>query len=448
MNAVALLRQMVVGRLDDACAPLGVRRALRLRRRAAFRIFEECAQMRRADGARAAHVDLLRMDGRHDDDLLLRPRDGDVQAAFAARTVQRAEVHGELAVLVRRVADGEDDDVAFVALHVFQILHEQRLLQAFAEELLQFGMLAAEFVHQIVDQILLGLAERHDADALLVKLRIFKTFLNEFDEGFGFGAIRTARAAVVHAAFHELEGDAEIRAVARRGEREQAVVVIMFVREGDERFMAAAVVPVEERGMETGRKAFVQNAFQILTDAFVVIVLRHRVAFLEEIGRRHLLRVADDDQLFAAGDHADGVPHGNLRRFVEHDQIKRRIRRQILRDGQRAHEETGLQNGCQRRKSFQQNADGLVAHLLFAFAFQQAEFAVLRAGLILLRQPFGQFGEDDFLRQFHVFFIQFAELMDLLFMRLAAEMRQRGRFRQYLVEHVAIIRRIDGFRRF
>ena len=68
--------------------------------------------------------------------------------------------------------------------------------------------------------------------------------------------------------------------------------------------------------MEASRKAFVQNAFQVFTNTFVIIVVCRCVAFLEEVGRRHLLRVADDDQLLAAGDHADGIPLSTMTALV------------------------------------------------------------------------------------------------------------------------------------
>src|SRR5262249_7301193 len=51
--------------------------------------------------------------------------DRDVEPAPPALPVERAEVHRELAVLVRPVADGQDHDVPLVALDAFGVLHEE-----------------------------------------------------------------------------------------------------------------------------------------------------------------------------------------------------------------------------------------------------------------------------------------------------------------------------------
>lgn len=64
----------------------------------------------------------------------------------------------------------------------------------------------------------------------------------------------------------------------------------------------------------TGSQHFVQDAFHL---AFRIDVAVRVLGTREEIGRGHLLRVAGDDDLPAAGNRADGVPHrdlGTLRR--------------------------------------------------------------------------------------------------------------------------------------
>ncbi len=52
-------------------------------------------------------------------------REGDIEPAFTAALIDRAEVHQHLPVGSGAVTDAEDDDVAFVALDVFQVLDEQ-----------------------------------------------------------------------------------------------------------------------------------------------------------------------------------------------------------------------------------------------------------------------------------------------------------------------------------
>ena len=54
----------------------------------------------------------------------------------------------------------------------------------------------------------------------------------------------------------------------------------------------------------------------------------------KKVGGRHLLRVAGDDDLFTAREGTYSVPDGNLRCFVEDDDVEQRlIGRQILGDG-------------------------------------------------------------------------------------------------------------------
>ena len=83
--------------------------------------------------------------------------------------------------------------------------------------------------------------------------------------------------------------------------------------------MATAVVPVEAGGVDTGGETFIEDAFQIVDFAGVSVIFAGGVDFLEKVGWRHLFGVADDDELFTAGDHADSVPDGDLRSFVEYD---------------------------------------------------------------------------------------------------------------------------------
>src|SRR4051812_3406241 len=63
--------------------------------------------------------------GRDDVDSLSRSGDGDVEPPPSLRLVQNAEVGGDLARLVRAVADGEDDDVALVSLDRLKGLDEE-----------------------------------------------------------------------------------------------------------------------------------------------------------------------------------------------------------------------------------------------------------------------------------------------------------------------------------
>ena len=106
--------------------------------------------MRRADGLRARQVDVRALARREYDDLFLRPRNGHVEPPLAAGAVQRAEVHHELSVGALGVADREEYDVAFVALHVFEVLDEERLVRLVSEVVLELRVGGAALVYDVL----------------------------------------------------------------------------------------------------------------------------------------------------------------------------------------------------------------------------------------------------------------------------------------------------------
>ena len=165
--------------------------------------------------------------------------------------------------------------------------------------------------------------------------------------------------------------DAETRSRLRGGESAKTVAVVVVVRERDKRLVAAAVMPAQVRGAEARREAFVEDALEILRLVLVVSSL----ALLEEISRRHLLRIADDHALLRARNDADRVPHGDLRRLVENDEIECRFSREILRDRQGAHEEARLDAPDDSARLREQAAYRLLARLLRALAADDPELA-------------------------------------------------------------------------
>ena len=140
--------------------------------------------------------------------------------------------------------------------------------------------------------------------------------------------------------------------------------------------MAASVVPAEVGGVEPRGKAFVEDALKVLVSFFVIL---SRLGLLEEVRRRHLLRVSHHDALLRARNDADRVPHRNLRRLVEDNQVERRLGGQILRDGERAHQEARLEASNHRVRLGEQLADRLLARLLRALAADDPELASVRA---------------------------------------------------------------------
>ena len=85
--------------------------------------------------------------------------DGDVQAPPSALLIKRAEVHGHLPILVRPVADRENQNVALVALHRFQALDEEPTEPVAGEEPIQVRTVLPGPADRNVDRVGLGLAE-------------------------------------------------------------------------------------------------------------------------------------------------------------------------------------------------------------------------------------------------------------------------------------------------
>jgi len=109
---------------------------------------------------------LVGTEAAEDEDFVLGAGDGDVEAASAAVAVEGAEVHGDFAGFVGGVADGEEDDVAFVALDVFEVFDEEGFAfdgWVVAKVGFDFGVFAAFFVEEVLDELLLGEAEGDDA---------------------------------------------------------------------------------------------------------------------------------------------------------------------------------------------------------------------------------------------------------------------------------------------
>ena len=127
----------------------------------------------------------------------------------------------------------------------------------------------------------------------------------------------------------------------------QPPIVIMPVGEVDQRLVTAAVMPTEHLLRQARCDRLVEDALK-LDDVVVIDACGLRLGTREEPGRRQLARIADDHHLLAAGDGTDGVVGADLRGFVEHHQIEATpVGRQVLRDGQRAHQHTRLQPGEQ-----------------------------------------------------------------------------------------------------
>ena len=132
---------------------------------------------------------LRRVERREHDDLPPRPGDGDVEPSLSPGSVQRAEVQRQDAALVDAERRREQHDVAFIALDVLEILHEQAVAASRLERL------DDAFVARVADERLdvgaLLLVEGDHADRRHGALRcVREPSLNLLDDGLGLDRIR------------------------------------------------------------------------------------------------------------------------------------------------------------------------------------------------------------------------------------------------------------------
>ena len=134
-------------------------------------------------------------------------------------------------------------------------------------------------------------------------------------------------------------------------------------------------MPVEVELRKPHVEAFDQDALRVLNFLFQAT----DGSLAKEVGRRHLLRVADDNDLLATRHHADCVADLDLRSLVEHDEVERlhHLHVEELRDRKRTHQEARLVFGYKVAVVREELADRRLAPLLVHLALESAELAVL-----------------------------------------------------------------------
>ena len=314
--------------------------------------------------------------------LLLGPREEHIEPPFSPFARDGAETLRHVAALVLAIADRDEDHVPFVALDVLQVLDEEGLVLAFLAECVEFRKLGAHVFQPVPDGVALGHGQGHDAERLVGML----AGVGEHLLGYGgrFLGVVPLAAAIVRA-IHLDERQARAMAGLVRARRaDEAVVVELVIRDLDQRRMLGAVVPPQHAARHRPRLAKGQDAFHVadlrrLDVRYVLVILALFVArhlAVEERGRRQLLLVADHDDLLGPHDGAQAVSRPHLAGLVDQRQIERESSRpQVLRYGERAHQEHGLD----RRHGFaglvEELADGHVPGLLVRFAAHDADLA-------------------------------------------------------------------------
>ena len=116
--------------------------------------FHKLFQCSNAFCAGTRQVDLIRCQCCVHDHLIPRTGDCNIEPSPSALSVERTEVHGHFAILVRPVAYGEENDITLITLYVLQVLDEQRFL-GIVGPVFQLCVILARFRQKVVNQILL-----------------------------------------------------------------------------------------------------------------------------------------------------------------------------------------------------------------------------------------------------------------------------------------------------
>ncbi len=383
-------------------------------------IGEEGFQPGNTAGAATGQIDLVRLQGREDQHFQAGPRNSDIQATPAALTVERTKIQADLAVLVRTIADREQDHIPFITLDILQILDKQRLtaLQGYFFQLRTPGK---QLVQAVVDQQLLDSTESDNAQALAAGSRVFQPPHHFSDDRLCFSRILTAFTPLV-LAFDRHEADFR-NLVIGRGECQEFIVIVLHIAESNQALMPAAIMPEQVRVGNRHRQAVVQNAFQIL-DLDVLFILSMRG---KEIRWWHLARVTNDHSMLAAGQDADRFTGRHLRSLVKNDQVEWLvIRIKILRSRNRAHQQAGAEPGQQAGDLVKQGPDADAAATAADSPLQDTQLGALGGFKAKVRHPGCQPGEDLLPGQAGKLLIQGAEAADPLSMMQTGEGIQRG----------------------
>ena len=248
--------------------------------------------------------------------------DQHVQASLTALLIERAEVHRHMSARHLAVADADEHDVPFVALDVLQVLDEEGFLRVTREERLGGLVGTASELHLVFDPARLGKAEGGDAKCQIrPPLGVFHDRVG--DDACLAGVETLADASFVARSRFMMEAEAGFLTLrVRTREEHEPVVIELMVRDGNQRFVAAAVVPAQHPFGSAGRAEHAKNALEIggrrgfLRDG---VPVGHAV---EEACRRELLAVSHDDGLPGAQDGPQCVYGPDLAGFVEDDEIE------------------------------------------------------------------------------------------------------------------------------
>ncbi len=225
------------------------------------------------------------MHGRHHLHIDFGTGNCNVQPALAAHPVQWPEIVQQAPLGINAVGDAENNRVALIALHCFEILDEERLTGAVPEEVLLFRRILAPPGKQPVYQVLLGHAEGNHAKAAV---RVFfKVLIYQIHYELGFLAVGVGLA--VKNTVHMVVVNAGSRGIGPgRRESDKLAVIEISVGEADELLIAAAVMPAQAELLHCGRTD-IQDRLKVRYVAGFFITVFCFKRGVKEVAGRHLL---------------------------------------------------------------------------------------------------------------------------------------------------------------
>ena len=209
---------------------------------------------------------------------------------------------------INTIGNAENNRIAFITLHGFEIFDEERLFPIVLEEVFLFRCALPPLGKQFINQVLLRYAERnHTKTAVRVFFNILIDQINNklcfLPIGMDFAVKYAVHVIIVYTDSRSID--------LRRRERHKIAVIKILVGESNQLLISTAVMPTQPELLH-GCRTQIQDRFKVrYISGFFIVVLRFNGS-IEEIAGRHLLRVTHNNQLVCTINCADCILRENL----------------------------------------------------------------------------------------------------------------------------------------
>src|SRR3990170_5729256 len=170
-------------------------------------IVEIIVQRRHSSGSSFVNINVRRFDRGDQHRLFSSPCNRNVQSAFTARFVQWSKIQSHLTLLIATIAYAEHHNVAFVALHVLQVLDEETFQSVLFEESFKLGFFSQAAFNRFFHGLHLSYAEGYYAESFV--RMVPEMVENETCNDFRFFRIVPQTSSIVDAVFNVTQFNAE-----------------------------------------------------------------------------------------------------------------------------------------------------------------------------------------------------------------------------------------------